>query len=222
MNARTYIGKMVNTVTTRRDSYGDSLLRRSRKGAAGEGTHHDNERLDNERGAAMVEFAITSIILAILIFGIIEGGLGFRAKLSLSNAADSAARRGSITANDPFADFEVLNQVERFNAARGNITGVIIFKANGGLTEPPAACLLGASVTDVCNVYTTADLSRPRADFGNCIVDGGWCPTDRSTDLRDSDYIGVTVTGRFDSPSGALGSFDLSETAVLPLESKGL
>jgi len=50
----------------------------------------------DDRGAAMVEFAITSILLAILIFGIIEGGLGFRAKLSLSNAADSAARRGSI------------------------------------------------------------------------------------------------------------------------------
>jgi len=175
-----------------------------------------------DRGAAMVEFAITSIILALLVFGIIEGGLAFRAKLSLSNSADEAARRGAVAGNSPYADHDILQQVTVHNASVGTITKVIVFRATDGLTEPPAACHNASSASDQCNTYLPSDFNRSRADFGNCIIDGAWCPADRSSELRSGDFLGVYVEGRFNSPSGALGHVDLSETSILPLESKGI
>lgn len=180
-------------------------------------------RLGTERGAAIVEFAVISIILVILIFGVVEGGLAFRAKLSVSNSADEGARRGSVAAKDPFADYEVLQQIKAHSISPETITTIVIYKADDSTSPPPDACKVASSSTLECNRYVTTDLLRPRGDFGSCgALDGSWCPSDRSSDLRSGDLLGVWIDAEFDSPSGALGSIDFEEISILPIESKGL
>lgn len=178
--------------------------------------------IENERGAAIVEFAVISIILVILLLGVIEGGLAFRAKLSVANSADEGARRGAVAARDPFADYEVLQQIKAHSIAPETIETIVIYKADNSTSPPPDACKISSSAALGCNHYTASDLIRPRSDFGQCNgLDGAWCPTDRSTDLRTGDLLGVWIDADFDSPSGALGSIDFVETSILPLESKG-
>ena len=54
----------------------------------------------------------------------------------------------------------------------------------------------GTPVTGVCNVYTYADLVRPKTDFG-CLaaqsLDKYWCPTTRKISLSGTgtEYVGV-------------------------------
>lgn len=181
-----------------------------------------NERED-ERGAVMVEMAVISVVLVLLLFGIIEGGLAFRAKLGLSNSADEAARRGAVAANDPFADWQVLQQILIHSSDGGSsIERVVVFKADSDGSGPPVACIDASSSSHQCNSYGPEDLLRPRSDFGSCGgLDGSWCPNDRSRRLADLDLLGVWVRGRFDSPSGALGTISMVELSIQPLESAG-
>ena len=46
-------------------------------------------RQDNERGAALVEMALVTPLLVLLVFGILEFGLAFRDRLTVSNATSS-------------------------------------------------------------------------------------------------------------------------------------
>jgi len=178
---------------------------------------------EDERGAVIVEMAIIAVILMLLLFGIVEGGLAFRAKLGLSNSADEAARRGSVAANDPFADWQILQQVLEHSSDGGSsIERVVIFKADATGNGPAEQCIDASSSASECNSYGASDLLRPRSDFGTCgALDGSWCPNDRSRRLADLDLIGVWVRGRFDSPSGALGSFSMEELSIQALESAG-
>lgn len=52
--------------------------------------------LDDERGAAAVELALLLPILLVLVFGIIEFGRGYNAKLTLTHAAREAARAYAV------------------------------------------------------------------------------------------------------------------------------
>ena len=64
--------------------------------------------VDDEDGAAIVEFALVVVVLFTIIFGLIEGGLMVRARNAVESAADDAARRGAIAGNDPLADWMIL------------------------------------------------------------------------------------------------------------------
>lgn len=164
-----------------------------------------------------------SVILVVMVFGIIEGGLLFRANLALANSADEAARRGSVEGNDPWADYHILEQIQIHSANPGAITKIVIYSAPDSATAPPAACRTASSTALKCNYYTPSDFSRPQSDFGTCLgVDAAWCPSSRDDTLRDADLLGVWIEGNFESPSGALGNLDLEALAVLPLESKGV
>ena len=56
------------------------------------------------RGAAAVEFALVMPILIMLLFGIIEFGRAYNAKLTLANAAREAAREFVITGDDALVE----------------------------------------------------------------------------------------------------------------------
>jgi len=175
----------------------------------------------HERGAAIVEFALSAIILFALVFGVIEGGLLFRSKLALSNSADEAARRGSVASNSPSADYEILQQLLEHSADAGSsIQSIVIYRAASPTTGPSAGCIDGTAPVD-CNRYLPADFARPEGDFGSCgALDGGWCPTDRRTDLA-GDLLGVWVEGSHQPVTGFMNEISLTQQAVLPLESIG-
>lgn len=54
-----------------------------------------------ERGAAAVEFALVLPILVLLLFGIVEFGRGYNAKVTLTHAAREGARALAVGAADP-------------------------------------------------------------------------------------------------------------------------
>lgn len=71
----------------------------------GEGTRvrgalRKNRRPD-ERGAALVEFALILPVFMMLVLGMFSGGLAYNQKLSLSGASREASRYGATLAGDP-------------------------------------------------------------------------------------------------------------------------
>ena len=70
-----------------------------------------NRDRDSERGATLVEFALISPLLFVMLFGIVELGLGLRDQLTMSNAVTSGARIGSVTGTKT-ADIVILDAVE--------------------------------------------------------------------------------------------------------------
>ena len=158
-----------------------------------------------ERGAAMVEFALVSVILFTIIFGLIEGGLLVRARNSMNNSADDAARRGAVAGADPSADWQILQQLRaRGTLAAADINFVVVYRAPSSDSDPTAACRAGTPVADVCNVYELADFEIGSSSFdcGDATLDGSWCPNDRAVD-GDFEYIGVYIDA---THSGVTGS----------------
>ena len=58
--------------------------------------HNGSRRRRDERGAAVVEFAIASVLLLVLLFGIIEFGYVLSFKQGLTQAAAEGARVGAV------------------------------------------------------------------------------------------------------------------------------
>jgi hypothetical protein len=60
-------------------------------------------------GAALVEFALVSLVLFTILFGIVEFGLAFRDWLSVTSSTREGARVAAAAGNDPDADCAILN-----------------------------------------------------------------------------------------------------------------
>jgi hypothetical protein len=66
-------------------------------------------KINNQNGAAMVEFAIVLPLLLILVFGIIEFGVMFYDKAVITNASREGVRAGITGLGDPEIKQIVLN-----------------------------------------------------------------------------------------------------------------
>lgn len=192
-----------------------------------------------ERGAAIVEFALVSIFLFILIFGLIEGGLAVRARNAVTSSADEAARRGAIAGNSQSADWQILRQLEvRGTLAAARVKYVVVYRADASDQPPIDACagtpagddpalepeVPPMPVTGECNVYEIEDFAAPSSAFncGDPELDGSWCPTDRAQDSEGFEYIGVLVIAEHTALTGVFpGGIDLEGRSVLPLEGSG-
>jgi hypothetical protein len=65
--------------------------------------HSPSRRCHDERGAALVEFAIASSVLLVLLFGIISYGYVLSFKQGLTQAAAEGARAGAVGRDVPTA-----------------------------------------------------------------------------------------------------------------------
>jgi hypothetical protein len=68
------------------------------------GAHRNEANRGDERGAALVEFAISLPLLLMLVFGIVSSGLAFSNQLALTHSAREAARYGATLPIDNFTD----------------------------------------------------------------------------------------------------------------------
>jgi Flp pilus assembly protein TadG len=84
----------------------------------------------DERGAAMVEFAMILPLLVLLTFGIIEFGVAFNASSSVSQASRAGGRTAAIFSTDP--------QLE-FNAAQAAATALDV--SPNSITGTPTICV---------------------------------------------------------------------------------
>lgn len=180
---------------------------------------------EDERGAAIVEFALVATFLFTVIFGMIEGGLMVRARNAVHSATDDATRRGAIAADDPLADWMILQQLRgRGLLSAATVNFVVVYRSDEGSAPPTAACQAGTAVADECNVYTRADFDVAPGSFGclSAALDANWCPTTRVAGAGDFDYLGVWVDARHDSITGFLGDIDIKASTSLPIEGGGV
>jgi hypothetical protein len=164
-------------------------------------------RRGDERGVAIVEASIVSILFFTLLFGVMEFGLAFRDYLTTANITRTGARTASGHGNEAQADYIILQSIKKAAVGKGNgtIDYIVVFNAgsyNAPLATVNPACAAGTPVAGTCNVYTPADWNRPSTDFG-CkpavpSPDLSWCPTTRKISASVAsggppDYIGVYV-----------------------------
>ncbi|NOY56665.1 MAG: pilus assembly protein [Actinobacteria bacterium] len=84
--------------------------------------------MKDDHGATLIEFAIVSVLLITVLYGIMEFGLAFKDWLSISHASREGARIGAVAGNDSAADIAILRSVERALTASmmGDIVDVTI------------------------------------------------------------------------------------------------
>jgi Flp pilus assembly protein TadG len=89
----------------------------------------------SDRGTTVVEFALILPILVMLVFGIVEFGRGYNAKVTVTHAAREGVRVLALTADPVAAEIAVKNAATSLNA--------------GAITVTSSACTPGtpASVT---------------------------------------------------------------------------
>lgn len=119
-----------------------------------------------DRGASMVESALATIVLIVVLLGVLEFSLYFRDYLSVKDAADIAtgeaasfgSRYDDTTAitGDAVTVAAIRNATGVFPAE--NIEKIVIWKADtGSQSTPPAECLNSAvairTAAVKCNVY---------------------------------------------------------------------
>jgi hypothetical protein len=176
----------------------------------------------------MVEFAIISFALFSLIFGVIEGGFAVRARSTVNNAVDDAARRGAVAGTRADADYLILNQLVGRGAEAAGIEYVVIYRAENGNDPVPEGCISGLPQEGDCNVYrpdeATGRFDLDPGDFG---CPGGlgtqWCPGDRATP-GEIGFIGVYVRAEYEPIIGQLFvrfKFDVNANSVQAIETSG-
>ena len=150
----------------------------------------------------MVEFAIISVALFTLIFGVIEGGFAVRARSAVNNAVDDAARKGAVAGTSNDADYLILRQLIGRDADAADIQYVVVYKADNGSSSVPAGCVDGVPQPGVCNVYypdaTTGDFNLNPDAYG-CPSGLGtqWCPANRVSG-GELGFIGVYVRADYE------------------------
>lgn len=172
----------------------------------------------NERGAALVEFAIVGIVFLTLAFGTFEMGLGWSDSQLVTQAARSGARAASQLGQNSAADSFSVEAIEAALGSLGDdMTRIVIFDAAAADGSMPSACETAGppGIAGSCSVYD-------QNDFGTygAWTDGAWTPASRDDSFSNADYVGVTVevarpyvTGFF---SGS--TFNISDTTVMRVE----
>jgi Flp pilus assembly protein TadG len=114
-------------------------------------------RCAGDQGTALVEAAILSPIFIYLLAGILEFGLTLNDYLSVTTAAESAARSASIMGNKSTADYQlILSFVQGSRALKQNeVSRVVVWHAKGAYssitTEAPACASATSNANSVGN-----------------------------------------------------------------------
>jgi hypothetical protein len=188
--------------------------------------HPHRRRRTDERGAAIVEAAISTVLFMTLLFGVIEFGLAFKDYLSMSAAVRDGARVASTQGTSTLTDYQVIqNVIRRMPAvATGKIQRIVVFKApsSSSTIDTVNTTCKTASVTNVCNSYGPSDLTRPSTDFTGAAPspDRYWPPANRKDTLAGPpDYVGVWVQISHQNITGFLTlSNNFSDQVVMRIE----
>lgn len=163
------------------------------------------KRERKERGAVALEFVLVAMLLMYFGLGIAEFGLAWQDRMTVQSATRAAARVGTNLSTNSAADYNMLLTLNSAiqDVGVGSIQNVVIYKAAAADGLVPTSCVSAAgvvaSVTNVCNAYTGAQLASLLAtQFGSCgasgKLDNAWCPVNRQNVLAAGpDYLGVWV-----------------------------
>jgi Flp pilus assembly protein TadG len=91
-----------------------------------------NKRGDGERGQALVEFALIVPIFLLLVFAIVDFGMGFHAWITVTNAAREGARIGAVGADSATIETKVRDSTASLDDSR---VSVVVTNAQGAPGE---------------------------------------------------------------------------------------
>jgi Flp pilus assembly protein TadG len=94
-------------------------------------------RWRDDRGSAVVEFALIAPVLILLLLGIVEYGFVFNAQLQVTGAAREAARQMAVSSSAPAAQ----------SAALASVAGLAPALTAGDVTFSEPTCVAGTDVT---------------------------------------------------------------------------
>lgn len=171
-----------------------------------------------EDGAVLVETAIASLLLLLLIFAMLDYGLLLRQVSNVADAVRAGGRAASWSSNGADADYNILSAMKATpTQPSDHITRVSIYKADG-MGQPIAPTCKGfVVVPGLCSVYGTADFAASRtAVIARSTAQNGWSPTTR---IPGSDYVGIRVETEHHFIFGMFGvSQPLHDAAVVRIE----
>lgn len=177
-----------------------------------------------ERGATLVEAAISYSLLFLALFAVVEFGLAFKDWLSVSHAAREGARAGATFGDDPSSDILVLDGVEDTLLPMGMKAGdqVTIFRANNPSPsesetytyDPGYDCTNAPPLEGCCDWNPCPEFGRVNYQIP------GWDPTTRDITAPITDRIGVTIDFTHPWITGFIGTgnLDFSTTTDFQLE----
>ncbi|MFV1962291.1 MAG: TadE/TadG family type IV pilus assembly protein [Acidimicrobiia bacterium] len=180
----------------------------------------------DQRGTALIEMAIAAPLLILLVFGILEFGLAFQDRLTVSNGTQSAGRVAAALGNAEDADIATLQAVEQSlgllaNSGEGVIKHVQIWRSDGS-GNPLSPCVSPGNGGPNCNWYEYKPLTLcrwqpcPDPAVSGYSYGGGFLPVDRDVTLNDTgpnpglDIVGVTVLFSHDWITGVLPMPDVT------------
>ncbi len=206
-------------------------------------------RLDGDGGAVIVEFALVLPILTLFVLGIFEYGLAFGAKNVMSSAVQLAARTDANQANNRLADQSALlaYAATMSRAKRSEMQFAIIYQAssvaNGVALPPTANCLTRARAVPLNNLLKVPSGGDPCNIFSRDMIlaagttptgfatasnvcdtatawDQYWCPTARSNQLANPQYVGIYVEVKYTTMTKVplVPNFTFKDYAVYRLE----
>lgn len=194
-----------------------------------------SRRARGENGAVLVEVVLILPLLMLISLAVFDLGLGWKASMTVTNAARAGARVASNLGVAATADKSALASIAASlgTVPVSEIDVIVIYRATTADGDVPADCLTGStratggSSASQCNVYTGAEAiaaSTSTTFTGNCgsSRDRFWCPSTRGNSQAAStgpDYLGVYVRINHTTKTKAFGStMVVKDRAVMRIE----
>lgn len=192
-------------------------------------------RARGQRGAVLVEVVLILPLLMLISLAVFDLGLGWKASMTVTNAARAGARVASNLGISSTADKSALSSIAASlgTIPLAEIDVIVIYRATTADGDVPAACLTGStratggSASSQCNVYTGAEAfaaSTATTFTGNCASsrDRFWCPSTRGNSQAATtgpDYLGVYVRINHATKTKAFGStMVVKDRAIMRIE----
>lgn len=178
----------------------------------------DSSERNDERGAALVEFAIVATLLVTLGLGTFEMGLAWSDSQLVTQAARTGARSATQLGVNTAADSFSVQSIEAgLGDLRNDVSRIVIYDASAADGSMPAACAAAAppGIVGSCSVYDGTAFGTYGA-----WADGAWLPSGRDNTANTADYVGVRVEVNRPFVTGFFAgrSFNITDTTVMRIE----
>ncbi len=201
----------------------------------------DRHRLRGDAGVALVEAALITPVLLVLLLGMLDTAYLYRDYLTTGDAVADGAKMGAIqgnkvTATGGTADYTIIATMRQDLATLrpADISRIVIYKAGPStfgspLAQVPAQCKTSSGpVANTCNVYVPLvafyQVQVGNQDYFKCVNGGdpacGWNPTDTSARAdgptpQSISYLGVYLKLNHANLTGLLGTSRPIEVASI-------
>jgi len=185
-------------------------------------------RRGDDRGVAVLEFAIVVPFLLLMLFGTAEMGLAWVAHNRVEGAVSTSARVGASTGQDANADVNILVALRAALPAEAlaNADRVVIFEPSNADGAVPSGCIhaVGSTsqsgVTGACNSYNGATVRGVTTASNLGTADDSWAGSSRNDSLAGPpDFLGVYVRTTYDSKTGSFfNDMTITRTSIYRIQ----